>query len=116
MTVISPPKALFAVIAVSSRLLTERSQTVTDNLMAHAPVADEANSKRAMLNDSFVTPLDNAPDELLCASVRDFVLGLVTSPTSGFDGGQKGLIIGSVDKLHRRFTDFHFQTPFHTKV
>lgn len=49
-------EALFAVIAVSSRLLTERSQTVTDNLMAHAPVADEANSKRAMLNDSFVTP------------------------------------------------------------
>ena len=53
--------------------------------MAHTPVADEANGKRAMLND-------------------------------GFDGGQKGFIIGSVDKLHRRFTDFHFQTPFHTKV
>ena len=84
--------------------------------MAHTPVADEANGKRAMLNDGFVTTLDDTPDELLCASVRDFVLGLVTSPTSGFDGGQKGLIIGSVDKLHRRFTDFHFQTPFHTKV
>lgn len=84
--------------------------------MAHAPVADEANSKRAMLNDSFVTPLDNAPDELLCASVRDLVLGLVTSTPSSFDGGQKGLIIGSIDKLHRRFNDFHFQTPFHTKV
>ena len=109
-------EALFAVIAVSSRLLTERSQTVTDNLMAHAPVADEANSKRAMLNDSFVTPLNNAPDELLCASVRDLVLGLVASTPCGFDGGQKGLIFGSVDKLHRRFNDFHFQTPFHTKV
>ena len=84
--------------------------------MAHTPVADEANSKRAMLNDSFVTPLDNAPDELLCASIRDFVLGFVTSTPSSFDGGQKGLIIGSIDKLHRRFNDFHFQTPFHTKV
>ena len=84
--------------------------------MAHAPVADEADSKRAMLNDSFVTSLDDTPDELLCTSVHDLVLGLVTSPTSGFDGGQKGLIIRSVDKLHRRFNDFHFQTPFHTKV
>ena len=69
-----------------------------------------------MLNDSFVTTLDNAPDELLCTPVRDFVLGLVASTPCGFDGGQKGLIIGSVDKLHRRFNDFHFQTPFHTKV
>ena len=84
--------------------------------MTHAPVADEADSERAMLNDSFVTPLDNAPNELLCASVRDFVLGLVTGAPCGFDGSQKGLIIGSVDKLHRRFNDFHFQTPFHTKV
>ena len=109
-------EALLAVIAVPSGLLTERRQTVTDNLMAHAPVADEANSERAMLNDSFVTSLDNAPDELLCASVRDFVLGLVASTPCGFDGGQKGLIFGSVDKLHRRFNDFHFQTPFHTKV
>lgn len=109
-------EALLAVIAVPSGLLTERRQTVTDNLMAHASVADEANSKRAMLNDSFVTPLDNAPDELLCASVRDFVLGLIASAPCGFDGGQKGLIIGSVDKLHKRFNDFHFQTPFHTKV
>ena len=77
---------------------------------------DEADSERTMLNDSFMTTLDNTPDELLCASVRDLVLGLVASPTSGFDGGQKGLIIGSVDKLHRRFNDFHFQTPFHTKA
>ena len=84
--------------------------------MAHTPVADEANGKRAMLNDGFVTTLDNAPDEHLCASVRDFVLGLVASTPCGFDGGQKGLIFGSVDKLHMRFNDFHFQTPFHTKV
>lgn len=89
---------------------------MTDDLVAHAPVTDEADSKRAMLNDRFVTSLDNAPDELLCASVHDFVLGLVASAPCGFNGGQKGLIIGSVDKLHRRFNDFHFQTPFHTKV
>ena len=109
-------EALLAVIAVPSGLLTERRQTVTDNLMAHAPVADEADGERAMLNASFMPPLDNAPDELLCASVRDLVLGLVASAPCGFDGGQKGLIIGSVNKLHRRFNDFHFQTPFHTKV
>ena len=109
-------EALLTVVAVSSGLLTERRQTVTDDLMAHAPVADEADSKRAMLNDSFVTPLDDTPDELLCTSVRDFILGLVASAPCGFDGGQKGLIIGSVDKLRRRFNDFHFQTPFHTKV
>ena len=109
-------EALLAVIAVPSGLLTERRQTMTDDLVAHAPVADEADSERAMLNDSFVTTLDNAPDELLCASVRDFVLGLVTGAPCGFDGSQKGFIIGSVDKLHRRFNDFHFQTPFHTKV
>ena len=109
-------EALLAVIAVPSGLLTERRQTVTDDLVTHAPVADEADSERAMLNDSLVTPLNNAPDELLCASVRDFVLGLIASTPCGFDGGQKGLIIGSVDKLHRRFTDFHFQTSFHTKV
>lgn len=109
-------EALLAVVAVSSGLLTECRQTVADDLMAHAPIADEANSKRAVLNDSFVTSLDNAPDELLCASVRDFVLGLIASAPCGFDGGQKGLIIGSVDKLHKRFNDFHFQTPFHTKV
>lgn len=69
-----------------------------------------------MLNDGFATPLDDTPDELLCTPVRDFVFGLVASAPCGFNGGQKGLIIGSVDKLHRRFTDFHFQTPFHTKV
>ena len=109
-------EALLAVIAVPSGLLTERRQTVTDDLVAHTPVADEADSEGAMLNDSFVTPLNNAPDELLCASVRDLVLGLVASTPCGFDGGQKGLIFGSVDKLHRRFNDFHFQTPFHTKV
>lgn len=109
-------EALLAVIAVPSGLLTERRQTVTDDFVTHAPVADEADGKRAMLNDRFVTSLDNAPDELLCASVRDFVLGLIASAPCGFDGGQKGLIIGSVDKLHRRFNDFHFQTPFHTKV
>lgn len=84
-------EALLAVVAVPSGLLTERRQTVTDNLMAHAPIADEADSERAMLNDRFVTSLDNAPDELLCASVRDFVLGLVASAPCGFDGGQKGL-------------------------
>ena len=84
--------------------------------MTHPPVADEADSERAMLNDSFMTPFDNATDELLCATVCDFVLGLVASAPCGFDSGQKGLIIGSVDKLHRRFNDFHFQTPFHTKV
>ena len=109
-------EALLAVIAVPSGLLTERRQTVTDDLVTHAPVADEADSERAMLNDRFVIPLDNAPDELLCASVRDFILGLIASAPCGFDGGQKGLIIGSVDKLHKRFNDFHFQTPFHTKV
>ena len=48
------------------KYLTERRQTMTDDLVAHAPVADEADSERAMLNDSFVTTLDNAPDELLC--------------------------------------------------
>ena len=105
-------EALFAIIAVPSGLLTERRQTVTDDLMAHAPVTDEADSKRAMLNDRFMTPLDNAPDELLCASVRDLVLGLIASAPSGFDGGQKGLIFGSVDKLHRRFNDFHTLAPF----
>lgn len=109
-------EALLTIIAVPSGLLTERRQTVTDDLMAHTPVADEANGKSAMLNDAFVTTLDNAPDELLCASVRDFVLGLVASTPCSFDGGQKGLIFGSVDKLHMRFNDFHFQTPFHTKV
>lgn len=36
-------KALLAVIAVPSGLLTERRQTVTDDLMAYAPVADKAN-------------------------------------------------------------------------
>ena len=105
-------EALLAVIAVPSGLLTERRQTVTDNLMAHAPVADEADSERAMLNDGFVTPLDDTPDELLCTSVRDFVHGLVASAPCGFDGGQEGLIFGSVDKLHRRFNDFHFYSPF----
>lgn len=109
-------EAFLTVIAVSSGLLTERRQTVTNNFMTHTTVADEADSERTMLNDSFVTPLNNAPDELLCASVRDLVLGLVASTPCGFDGGQKGLIFGSVDKLHRRFNDFHFQTPFHTKV
>ena len=79
--------------------------------MAYAPVADEADSERAMLNDSFVTPLDNASDKLLCASVRDFVLGLVASTPSSFDGGQKGLIFGSVDKLHRRLMILMFYTP-----
>lgn len=69
-----------------------------------------------MLNNGFMTSLDNAPDELFCAFVCDFILGLVASTPSNFDGGQKGLIIGSVDKLHRRFNDFHFQTPFHTKA
>ena len=60
-------EALLAVIAVPSGLLTERRQTMADDLMAHAPVADEADSERAMLNDSFVTPLDNASDELFCS-------------------------------------------------
>nr|DAZ70401.1 MAG TPA: hypothetical protein [Caudoviricetes sp.] len=104
-------EALLTVVAVPSGLLTERRQTVTDDLMAHAPVADEADSERAMLNDSFVTPLDNAPDELLCTPVRDFIFGLVASAPCGFDGGQKGLIFGSVDKLHRRFNDFHALHP-----
>ena len=80
--------------------------------MAHAPIADEADSERAMLNDSFVTPLDNAPDELFCASVRDFILGLVASTPSSFDGGQEGLIIRRVDKLHLGFNDFHTLAPF----
>ena len=35
-------EALFAIIAVPSRLLTERCQTVTDDLVAYAPVADKA--------------------------------------------------------------------------
>ena len=109
-------EALLTVVAVPSGLLTERRQTVTDDLMAHTPVADEANGKRAMLNDGFVTTLNDTPDELLCAPVRDFVFGLIASSSCGFDGGQKGLIFGSVDKLHRRFNDFHFQTPFRTKV
>ena len=35
-------EALLTVIAVPSGLLTERCQTMTDDLMTHAPVADEA--------------------------------------------------------------------------
>lgn len=36
-------EALLTVIAVPSGLLAERCQTMTDDLMTHAPVADEAN-------------------------------------------------------------------------
>ena len=104
-------EALLTVVAVPSGFLTKRRQTVTDDLVAHAPIADEANGKRAMLNDSFVAPFDNAPDEFLRTSVRDFILGLVASTPSGFDGGQEGLIIRCVDKLHRRFNDSHVLHP-----
>lgn len=53
-------EALLAVIAVPSGFLTERRQTMADDLMAHAPVADEADGERAMLDDRFVTSFSNS--------------------------------------------------------
>lgn len=50
-----------------------------DNLMAHTSITGKANTHAAMLNDSFMTSLQDVPDKLFCTVPGNLALGLITS-------------------------------------
>ena len=79
--------------------------------MAHATVTGKADGQGSVFNHGFMTPFQNIADELLCAAVRDLILGFVTGASGLFHGGEKGCVIGSIDKLHLGFNDFQFSIP-----
>ena len=80
--------------------------------MAHTTVTGKADGQGGVFNHGFMTPFQNIADELLCAAVRDLILGLVTGASSLLHGGEKGCVIRSIDKLHFGFNDFHCVYPF----
>lgn len=65
-----------------------------------------------MLNDGFVSTLDDTGDKLFCAVGGDLVFALVASATGLFYQGQQGGIGRSVQQLRFRSDNFHFFIPF----
>ena len=84
---------------------------MTDDLMTHSPVTDKPDGHNTMLNDGFMTPLQDVPDKLLCAVFGDLALGLVASSPCLFNQRENVRIRGSIDKLHAGFNNLHSQTP-----